>query len=243
MSTPAAAPPLFVTTRWSVVLAAQSDASQHAHNALETLCRVYWPPLYAYARRRGHSPHDAEDLTQGFFARLLEKEWIDSAQQDRGRFRQFLLMAFKRFMANEWDAARRLKRGGGQDFIPIDTALAERLYAEESDPSATADEVYERRWVLALLDRVLATLRSEFSAVGKDADFDLLKPHLGAARGEIPYAELAAQLRSTEGAARVTVHRMRKRFREIFKEEIAATVAADAEVADELAHLLGVLAR
>jgi DNA-directed RNA polymerase specialized sigma24 family protein len=236
-------PLLFATTRWSVVLAARDDESEEATTALETLCRAYWPPLYAFARRRGHSPHDAEDLTQGFFARLLEKEWLDAARQERGRFRQFLLMAFKRFMANEWDAARRLKRGGAQFSIPLDAKLAERLYVEECDPSAAADELYEKRWVLALLDRVLATLRREFSAAGREAAYEYLKPHLTSARGEIAYAGLAAELGSTEGAARVAVHRMRRRYREIFREEIAATVAADADVADELAHLLDVLAR
>ena len=243
MSSRVSAPPYFVTTRWSVVLAAQGHVTAEARLALETLCRAYWPPLYAYARRRGSAPHDAEDVTQGFFAKLLEKDWLDSVQRERGRFRQFLLMAFKRFLANEWDAAHRLKRGGAQTFVPLDTALAERLYVRESDPAATADEVYERGWVLALLDRVLATLRSEFVAGGKEPDFDVLKPHLTAGRGEIPYAALAAQLGSSEGAARVAVHRLRKRFREIFRVEIAATVAADADIADEQAHLLAILAR
>jgi RNA polymerase sigma factor (sigma-70 family) len=234
---------LFLTTRWSVVLAARSVASTEAANALESLCRTYWQPLYLYARRRGHCPQDAEDLTQGFFAKLLEKDWLASVEQERGRFRQFLLMAFKRFLANAHDHAQRLKRGGGANAVALDTVLGEKLYREETPPSASADEVYDRRWAMSLLDATLTKLRAEFESAGRAREFDALKPQLTAARGDIAYSELAAALQATEGAARVAVHRLRKRFREIFREEIAHTVGSSAELEDELRHLVGVLAR
>jgi len=234
---------LFLTTRWSVVLAARSPASTEASHALESLCRTYWQPLYLYARRRGHSPQDAEDLTQGFFAKLLEKDWLASVEQERGRFRQFLLMAFKRFLANERDHAQRLKRGGGSHGVPLDTVLGEKLYREETPPSASADEVYDRRWALSLLDATLAQLRGEFESTGRTREFDILKPQLTAPRGDIAYAEIAITLQTTEGAARVAVHRLRKRFREVFREQIAHTVGSPAELDDELRHLISVLAR
>src|SRR6187431_506428 len=211
---------LFLTTRWSVVLAARSVASTEAARALEALCRTYWQPLYAYARRRGHSPQDAEDLTQGFFAKLLEKGWLATVEQERGRFRQFLLMAFKRFLANEHDHAQRLKRGGGVHAVPLDTVLGEKLYREETPPSASADEVYDRRWALSLLDATLSQLRQEFEATDRLHEFETLKPQLTSARGEIAYGEIARALQTTEGAARVAVHRLRKRFREVFREQI-----------------------
>jgi RNA polymerase sigma-70 factor (ECF subfamily) len=246
-STPPGAPrkpaTLFLTTRWSVVVAARGAATTEAAHALESLCRAYWQPLYLFARRRGHGPQDAEDFTQGFFAKLLEKEWLSAVQQERGRFRQFLLMAFKHFLANERDHARRLKRGGGVQAVPLDTVLAEKLYREETAPSAPADHVYDRRWALALLDATLARLRSEFEEAGRGREFEVLKPQLTAARGEIAYGALATALGTTEGAARVAVHRLRKRFREVFREEIAQTVENAEELEDELRHLIGVLAR
>ena len=233
---------LFLTTRWSVVLSARSDATTEASRALELLCRTYWQPLYAHARRRGHSPQDAEDLTQGFFAKLLEKEWLAEVDRERGRFRQFLLMAFKRFLANEHDHAKRLKRGGGQHHVPLDTVLGERLYREETPPSASADEVYDRRWAVSLLEAALSRLRSEFEGAGRGREFEVMKPQLTAARGDIAQADIAAALGMTEGAARVAVHRLRKRFREVFREEIAQTVADERDMEDELRHLVGVLA-
>jgi len=234
---------LFLTTRWSVVLAARSVASTEAARALESLCRIYWQPLYLYARRRGHSPQDAEDLTQGFFAKLLEKDWLAAVEQERGRFRQFLLMAFKRFLANEHDHAQRLKRGGGSHALPLDTVLGEKLYREETPPSASADDVYDRRWALSLLDATLGRLRAEFESAGRGHEFEVLKPQLTAARGEMAYGEIAQALQTTEGAARVAVHRLRKRFRELFREEIAHTVRDAAELQDELRHLVSVLAQ
>jgi DNA-directed RNA polymerase specialized sigma24 family protein len=234
---------LFLTTHWSVVLAARSARTTESSHALDSLCRTYWHPLYVYARRRGHSPQDAEDLAQGFFEKLLEKSWLAAVEQERGRFRQFLLMAFKRFLANEHDHAQRLKRGGGAHAVPFDTVLGEKLYREDTSPSASADEVYDRRWALSLLDSTLARLRTEFANSGRVREFDILKPQLTAPRGDAPYAELAVGLQTTEGAARVAVHRLRKRFREVFREEIAHTVNSPAELEDELRHLISVLAQ
>jgi RNA polymerase sigma factor (sigma-70 family) len=232
-------PPLFLTTRWSVVLDAQRD---NATPALEALCRAYWPPLYAFARRRGHSPHDAEDLTQGFFARLLEKDYLRTAQRQKGRFRQFLLMAFKRFLANEWDRQHRLKRGGDRILVSLDAIAAERLYREDAPESSSADAAFERRWALSLLDRALSRLRAEFETMGEVAEFEILKSCLTAERGAIAYSDIGEALVISEGAARVAVHRLRKRFRQIFREEIAQTVASESEVEEEVRHLIAVLA-
>jgi RNA polymerase sigma-70 factor (ECF subfamily) len=234
---------LFFTTRWSMVLAAREEDSDVSNAALEELCRAYWKPLYFYARRRGNSQEDAEDATQGFFARLLEKGFLRAVQQERGRFRQFMLMAFQRHLANEWDRARRLKRGGGQHAVPLDTVLGEKLYREETPPQASADEAYDRRWAMTLLEQTLGRLRAEYERGGREGDFTVLKPHLVGVRAEASYAELASQLSCTEGAARVAVHRLRKRFREIFREEIAQTVANEEDLEDEIRHLIAVLAR
>lgn len=234
---------LFLTTRWSVVLAARGDSTTEARQALESLCRTYWQPLYIHARRRGHSPQDAEDLTQGFFAKLLEKDWLAAVEQERGRFRQFLLMAFKRYLANERDHTRRLKRGGGAHAVPLDTVLGEKLYRDETPPEVSADEAYDRRWALSLLDATLAQLRQEFEGAGRLQEFELLKPQLTAARGDVAYGEIAQELQTTEGAARVAVHRLRKRFREIFREQIAHTVGSPEELDGELRHLIAALAR
>ncbi len=233
------ASPLFVTTRWSIVVAAQHDSSPDAAAALETLCRGYWYPLYAYVRRSGKSAHDAQDLTQEFFARLLDKEWLTSAAPERGRFRSFLLVAMKRFLAKEWHREQAQKRGGGCVFVPLDAGDAEQRYAGE--PGLGADVLFERRWALTLLDSTMDRLRAEFARAGKVAEFGAMKDWLTAGRGEIPYGNLAAQLEMSEGAARVAVHRLRKRFREIFRESIAETVANPEEVEDEMRHLAAAL--
>jgi RNA polymerase sigma factor (sigma-70 family) len=234
---------LFFTTRWSMVLAAREEDSDSSQKALEELCRAYWKPLYFYARRRGHTPEDAEDATQGFFARLLEKGFLHAVQKERGRFRQFMLMTFQRHMANEWDRSRRLKRGGGLHAVLLDTVLGEKLYREETPPQASADEAYDRRWALTLLEQTLGRLRTEYERAGREKDFMVLKPQLVAPRGETTCAELASQLGCTEGAARVAVHRLRKRFREIFREEIAQTVANKGDLEEEIRHLISVLAQ
>ena len=234
--------PVFVTTHWSVVLSARKQDSPQSLAALETLCRTYWYPLYAYVRRQGHGPHDAQDLTQEFFARLLQKDYLKAAAREKGRFRTFLIVALKRFLANEWDRLRAQKRGGGQIHLPLDTELAEERYRIEPAEGATADRVFERRWALTLLERTMTRLRQEFAVSGRAGEFDHLKACLTAARGDIAYADLATALNMSEATARVAVHRLRKRFREVFREEIAHTVSSPEEVHEEVRYLMGVLA-
>ncbi len=231
--------PIFVTTRWSVVLAAQDEISTRADVALETLCRTYWYPIYAYVRRSGCEAHDAQDLTQEFFARLLARKWLQAAVRERGRFRTFLLVALKRFLANEWHQAMAQKRGGGATLLTLDTADAEQRYAGE--PVLTPDQIFDRRWAITLLEQTLELLCAEFIALGKGREFDVLKDWLTAARGEIPYGELAVLLHTTEGAARVGVHRLRRRFRELFRENIEQTVAEPAAAEEEIRYLVSVL--
>jgi DNA-directed RNA polymerase specialized sigma24 family protein len=187
----------FPPTRWSVVLAAQGEAPAAA-DALEAICRAYWSPLYAFARRSGHSPHDAQDLTQACFCRLLEHRWLDAADREKGRLRTFLIVAFKRFMANEWRRESAQRRGGGHTHVPIDTAFAESRYAAE--PAATpAEGLFDRHWALTLLDHAVDRLRAEFQETGKPGEFDALKACLTAARGEIEYAALAGRLANRRG--------------------------------------------
>jgi RNA polymerase sigma factor (sigma-70 family) len=237
------APRFFPHTRWSVVLAATRKGSSESAAALDAVCRAYWQPLYAYARRCGQSPHDAQDLTQEFFCRLLEKRWLDSANREKGKLRTFLIVALKNYMSNEWRRASSQRRGGGQTHIQFDTAFAENHYAAESSSNLAPDETFDRQWAMTLLNLTVERLRAEFVAAGKPADFDALKDCLMAARGTIDYADLAARLGLNEGAARVAAHRLRKRFREIFREEISQTLADGAELDAELRHLAGVLAR
>lgn len=234
--------PVFATTRWSVVLTAARRDTARAPEALSRLCETYWYPLYAYVRRGGQSAEDAQDLTQEFFARLLEKNWICSADQARGRFRTFLLTALNRFLANEWDRAHAQKRGGGVAAVPLDTAVAESRYCADTQHALTPDRLYDRQWALTLLDRALNRLETEHQRSGKAAEFALLSPALTAERGHIPYAALAARLGLSETATRMAVHRLRKRFRAVFREEIAETVAQAGEVESEIRHLLAALA-
>jgi len=236
------APSLSVTTHWSVVLAARDNASPDSAAALEALCRTYWYPLYAFVRRQGHAACDAQDLTQEFFARLLEKGYLAAAAREKGRFRTFLRVALKRFLANEWRRANRLKRGGGQVHLEWDTAIGEKRYEAERADGLTPERLYERRWAMTLLEQVLARLRAEHEAAGKEAEFDQLKGVLMSERGGIDYAELATGLGVSEGAARVAVHRLRKRFRELFRAAVADTVSGPKEVESELRYLAGVLA-
>jgi RNA polymerase sigma factor (sigma-70 family) len=232
----------FVTTRWSVVLTAGRNDTTRAQDALSRLCETYWYPLYAYVRRRGFSPEDAQDLTQGFFARLLEHNWVGDADRSKGRFRTFLLTALSRFLANEWDRTRSQKRGGGVPALSLDTALAEERYRSEAAQTMAPDQLYDRQWAMILLDRALNQLGKEHEQSGKAGEFAVLSPALTAERGAIPYETLAAQLGMSETAARQAVHRLRKRFREVFREEIAQTVTAPEEVEEEIRHLLAALA-
>jgi DNA-directed RNA polymerase specialized sigma24 family protein len=231
----------FATTRWTMVLAAGRSSSPEAGRALAELCKDYWYPLYAYVRRRGYGKEDAEDMTQAFFARLLEKDYLRSAAREKGRFRTFMLVAFQRFLANEWDRARAQKRGGGRALVSLDADAAERRYHDEPADTMTADRIYERRWALTLIEQTIARLRDDYAAAGKTQEFDQLKNYLTADRDGIPYAELAAAGRQTEGALRVAVHRMRKRFRDLFRREIAQTVSDPNEIDAELRHLMAAL--
>ncbi len=231
----------FATTRWSVVIAAGSPSSPKSAAALSHLCQAYWYPLYAFVRRQGHSAHDAQDLTQEFFARLLEKNYLAAVSREKGRFRSFLLASLKHFLANEWDKARALKRGGGQEIIHLDAHDAETRYHLEPKEVQSADKIYERRWAMTLLDRVLERLREEQVAAGKAEQFELMKTCLMGERAAQPYAELAGQLKMTEGNVKVIVHRLRQRYRELLRSEIAETVASPADVDEELRQLFAAL--
>ncbi len=233
----------FVTTHWSVVLSAREQGSPACDLALEKLCRTYWYPLYAHVRRLGHNPPDAEDLTQEFFARLLQKNYLRDADRAKGRFRTFLLVALEHFLANDWDRQRAQKRGGGRVMVPLDTALAEHLYAAEAGEDSSPMRAYERRWALTLVEQALKRLRVEYAQGGKIAEFERFKPFLTAERASIPYGAVAAELGISEGALRVSVHRLRHRFREIFREEIAHTLADPGDVAEEMRYLVEILAK
>jgi len=241
-SPPSETPRVFPHTRWSVVLAAKRTPSPESAAALEIICQAYWYPLYTYVRRCGQSPHDAQDLTQEFFCRLLEKRWLDSADREKGRLRSFLIVALKKFMSNEWDRVSAQRRGGGQAHIQFDTAFAESRFAADSYTLAP-DETFDRQWALTLISLTTSRLRGEFAAAGKPGDYDALKTCLLADRGAIEYAAVAKQLGVNEGAARVAVHRLRKRFREIYREEISKTLAEGADLDAELCYLAAALAR
>jgi RNA polymerase sigma factor (sigma-70 family) len=232
----------FTTTHWSVVLAAGHGSVPGAQEALETLCRTYWYPLYIYVRRQGQSPHDAQDLTQEFFARLLEKKYLRLADPDRGKFRAFLLKSLKHFLVNEWQKARTQKRGGGQCIIPLDAEIAESRYAAEPFQALNLDLVYEKRWALTLIEAVIARSRESYAAAGRLPVFETLKGFIWGDQAALSYAEAAPQLGLTEGAVKVAVHRLRGRYRELLREEIAKTVATPGEVDEELQHLMAVLA-
>jgi RNA polymerase sigma factor (sigma-70 family) len=233
---------MFVSTHWSVVLAAKDKASPDSAAALETLCHAYWYPIYAFVRRQGYSPSDAEDLTQEFFTRLLTRDYLQAADKQKGRFRTFLQVALKRFLANEWDRSRRLKRGGGIPPLSIDATTAEGRYEAEAPKTLAPDRLYDLRWARALLDQALARLRAAYSAGGKTTQFEQLKGALTAERGDINYGELSQKMGLNEPAVRVAVHRMRKDFRRVFRLTVAETVENPEEIEDELRYLARLLA-
>ena len=223
----------FPVTRWSLV----ADAAGETEASLEALCRQYWQPVYAVARLAGNDVETAKDLTQGFFAKLLEKGWLADADRGKGRFRTFLVTALKRYMVNEWHREHAAKRGGFAETVPLDAEMAERIGANESSRQMSPDELFDRHWALALLDAALRRLETEYSA----AEFTLLKDCLTAGRGEIDYAELAEHLGNNEGAARVAVHRLRKRYRALIRDEVARTVSNENEVENEMRALMEAL--
>jgi RNA polymerase sigma-70 factor (ECF subfamily) len=232
----------FAATRWTLVLAAaRGNVTPRAAEAMAELCRVYWYPLYAYVRRRGHDTHEAEDLTQEFFLRLLAQNYLAGIDREKGKFRAFLLASLKHFLANEWDRSQAQKRGGGQTMLPISTVEAENRYRLEPWHDLTPERLFERRWALTVLDQVLARLQAELSAEGKQPVFDGLKPFLTGGRESGGYALAAAELGMTEGAVKVAVHRLRRRYRQLLRDEIAQTVAGPEEIDEEIEYLLSCL--
>ena len=223
------------------MIAAGLGDSEPGRAALEKLCRTYWYPLYAFVRRLGHGSHDAEDLVQSFFAVCLEKNYLGVADQGKGRFRSFLLVALKRFLANERDKALTRKRGGAQVHIALDALTAEQRYALEPADQLSADKLYERRWALTLLDQVITRLQSEQASAGHGAVFEQLKEFLTSPGRGTPHCKLAARLGVSEGAVKVAIHRLRRRYRELLEEEIAHTVSAPEDIQEERRHLLSAL--
>jgi len=230
----------FPTTLWTVVLDGAGGESARAGQALAQLCQAYWYPLYSFVRRRGHCPHDAEDLTQAFFTHLLEKTALEKVDPARGRFRTFLLAALKNFLANDWDQSQARKRGGGRAIVSFDQETAENRYRLEPSHAKTPERHFERQWALALLEQVLETLGGECLSEGNAELFAALKPVLTGQ--QVSYAEIAAKLRRTTGAIKVAVHRLRHRYRILIRARIGETVAPD-DVEDELRHLLDAVGR
>jgi RNA polymerase sigma factor (sigma-70 family) len=227
----------FATTRWTVVVAAGRQRTPESGRALEELCRIYWYPLYAYLRRQGRSKEDAEDLTQGFFAQLLERHDFAGLSSEKGKFRAFLLIALKHFVSNERRRAARLKRGGGQPLLSLDWQDADSRYQIEPADNLTPDKLYDRAWAVRLLEQVIVRLRDASAAEGKADQFERLKPFLMVGKSAIPYPEAAADLKISEATVRVIVHRFRRRYRELLRDEIAQTLADPAHVEEELQSL------
>jgi DNA-directed RNA polymerase specialized sigma24 family protein len=245
-SSPSAGPPgavgaRFQTTQWSLVVAAGQGGSPTAEQALARLCALYWYPVFAFVRRKGHSPEDAQDLTQGFFARLIEKGDLGDADRSRGRFRTFLLTACQHYLANERDRELARKRGGGIAPVPIDAAVAERRYQRAFAHDETPERVYDRQWSLTLLDGVFETLRDEYASNGKAEMFVRLKEFVNADEDAGTHADAARELGTTAGAVKVAVHRMRKRFREELLRSVADTLGPGQDVDEEIRQLLGTL--
>jgi len=233
----------FETTRWSTVLAASSQSTGRARDALATLCQTYWYPLYTYLRRRGHNPEDAEDLTQGFFTHLFEKRALRAADPERGRFRSFLLASLQHYVSNEHARARTQKRGGSTVLLPLQLDNAEGRYRREPSDERTPETLFDRRWALTVLDRVAATLREEFCRRGKEAVFDGLEDHLIGDADRLSYREVGARLGLSEVAARVAVYRLRWRFGELLRRQIGETVANPQDIEDEIRYLMRAIAR
>ncbi len=212
-----------------------------ASSALETLCRTYWYPLYAFVRRSGHDGHSAQDLTQDFFARFLAKNYLSNVNPAKGKFRSFLLAALKHFLADEWDKTQTVKRGGGKPLVSLDDESAESRYRLEPSHEITPDKIYDRRWALTLLELVLTRLEGEYEGQGKKRLFEVLQRWLLGKESGVPYSTAASTLGMTEGAMKVAVHRLRRRYRELLRLEIANTVACADDIDDELRHLLAAL--
>jgi DNA-directed RNA polymerase specialized sigma24 family protein len=233
----------FTATHWSVVLMARDPASPGVAEALEKLCRAYWPPLYVYIRRQGYPPHEAQDLTQEFFARLLAKNYLAAVDREKGRFRSFLLAALNHFMADERDRARAVKRGGRSALLPLDVETAEGLYLASATDPLSPDRIFEKRWAITLLDEAFSKLREEFAAAGKGERFDRLKIFLEEGTRHGDYAALGMELGMAPNTVAAWVHRLRERYRELVRAEIASTVASPGEVQEEMRFLFAALSQ
>jgi len=232
-------PGLFAVTRWTMVLAASQQGEDDAAGslALEELCQCYWQPLFAYVRWQGFDAQEAQDMTQEFFARLLARNALAEVDPGKGKFRSFLLASLKHFLSNERDRARTIKRGGQQTFVPLDAMSRETRYKVEPADNLSPDKAFERQWALTVLDHALARLRAEFVGAGKEPLFEALKPFLTGDGKADSQADMAARCDMTEGAIKVAVHRLRRRYRELLREEIAQTVASPEEIDEEIRHL------
>jgi RNA polymerase sigma-70 factor (ECF subfamily) len=230
----------FATTHWSVVLAAREVDSPSASDALTSLCRTYWYPLYAYVRRKGHSPDDAQDLTQEFFARLLEKNFLTAVRQERGKFRWFLLATLKRFLANEWNRDHAAKRGGGRPVVSLNEEMAEGRYRHEAVEHSTPEKLFDQSWAMTLLEQARLQLQQDYTDSNRGEIFEHLKVFLSGDRAPLSQAEVGDLLGMNEGAVKVAVHRLRQRYRECLREQIAQTVSTSAEVDEEIRHLFAV---
>jgi len=233
---------IFATTHWTVVLAAGRRHTPQSDHALDELCRTYWFPLYAYVRRRGHEKQDAEDLVQAFFARFLAKNYLEGLCAERGRFRAFLLASLKHFLANEWDKSQRQKRGAGAMHLSLDWQTADSKFQVAAASEPSPDQAFDREWALALLSKVIEHLQAECAADGKARLFEQLKVFLAAGKGETAQSEVAKALGMEEGAVRVAVHRLRKRYRQLLRDEIASTLSDPAMVDEEMRALFGAFA-
>jgi RNA polymerase sigma factor (sigma-70 family) len=229
----------FPPTQWSMIVAAAGTRSGPGREALEQLCKAYWYPLYAYVRRRGYKAHDAQDLTQDYFEKLLEKHYLEQADRDRGKFRTFLLTSLKNFLANEWDRANRLKRGGQYQFVSWDHEIAEDRYCRETASNLSPDVLYDKAWSYALLETVMNRLRCEYEAAGKGQIHEELKVYLTGDSQTPSYAEAGERLGLGQSAMKMAVLRLRKRYGQLLRDEIAQTVATPEEVDEEMRHLLG----
>jgi RNA polymerase sigma-70 factor (ECF subfamily) len=229
-----ARPAVFSTTHWSMVLAAGDKKSPEAKEALERLCGAYWYPIYAYVRRKGYKAEDAQDLTQEFFSRLVERNYLSVADRNRGKFRSFLLGSLEHFLAREWTKAHAQKRGGGRTVFSFDEANAEDRHSHEPAHQLSPGRIFERRWATTLLDQAMSRLREECAASQKGEFFTRIEPHLSGEKGDTSYAEIAAILRMSQEAVKVAVHRLRRRFGELIRAEIAQTVATPQEADEEL---------
>ena len=231
----------FATTQWTRVLNAGRSDSTSACNALAQLCQTYWYPLYAYVRRRGYSPEDAEDLTQGFFTRLLELNSLTEVRREKGKFRSFLLASLNHYLSDQWDHERAQKRGKGR-VISLEANRAEERLSREPVDALTPEKLFERQWATTLLEAVVQRLQREYESAGKGALFMALRFSIAGEKNEEPYAKLSAELSLSEQALRVAVHRLRRRYRQLLHDEIAQTVATEAEVDGEIRQLYRALA-